>query len=128
MFLVQLLESRDTGVILPLDCICAFDMEFCLTSLILCCNCFLLANTELCSARNLFVAAADGNHVCSFSNNSITKRLCLLKVRLCEVDSLVLVVVAVTMVLSSAVEQGDVGGKEADSGVFCIEFDRLRPI
>lgn len=75
-------------------------MKFCLTSLILCCNCFLLTNTELCSAKNRLVAVADGKKVFSLEKNSITKRLCLLSVRLCEVDSLV---------VSSAVRQGEVG-------------------
>lgn len=75
------------------------DMKFCLTSLILCCNCFLLVNTSLCSARNLLVADADGKKP-SILNNSMTKRRCLLKVLRCDVDSLV----------SSAVRQvGEVG-------------------
>lgn len=92
-------------------------MKFCLTSLILCCNCFLLVNTESCSARNLFVAVADGKKVPSFVKSSITNFLCLLKVRRCDVDSLV----------SSAVKQGDVGVlNEAESGVFCLELDKLR--
>ena len=58
-----------------------WDMKFCLTSLILCCNCFLLVNIVSCSAKNLFVAAADGKKVFSLANSSITSRLCLLSVR-----------------------------------------------
>lgn len=99
------------GVRLPAR---VWDMKFCLTSLILCCSCFLLVNSESCSARNLLVAEADGKNVPSLVNNSITNFLCLLKVRRWDVDSLV----------SSAVRQGDVGVRnEADSGVFCLELD-----
>lgn len=63
------------------------------------------------------MAAALGKKVPSFENNSITSRLCLLKVRRWDVDSLV----------SSAVRQGEVGVvNEADNGVFCFELDKLR--